>query len=88
MTGVQTCALPIYEAGLLKLMGDRDDFVYIADIKPSNMDEFNAKYEDRCFFTPKKMGAQTKEANTNAGLAAANQAVAYLKSGIDKFRVN
>ena len=78
----------IDEAGLLKLMGDRDDFVYIADIKPSNMDEFNAKYEDRCFFTPKKMGAQTKEANTNAGLAAANQAVAYLKSGIDKFRVN
>ena len=47
-----------------------------------------AKYEERCFFNPKKMGDQTKEANTNAGLAAATQAVAYLKSGIDKFRVN
>ena len=60
---------------------------YITDIKPDADAEF-AKFEGRYFSTPKKMGAQTAEANTNAGLAAANQIVGYIKEGITKFQVN
>ena len=78
----------INEEELVKLMEERADFRYVSDIAPVNAEEFKAKFENRCFFTPKKMGAQTAEANINAGIAAAKQSVGYLKDGIDKFRVN
>jgi D-3-phosphoglycerate dehydrogenase len=78
----------IDEDGLIKLMDERPDFRYVADIRPSQADIFTSKFAERIFFTPKKMGAQTKEANMNAGIAAAKQSVAFLKDGIDKFRVN
>lgn len=78
----------IDEESLIKLMEERADFKYISDIAPAAAAEFKAKFDKRCFFTPKKMGAQTAEANINAGIAAAKQSVGYLKEGIDKFRVN
>lgn len=77
----------IDEAGLLQLMAERQDLKYIADIKPDADAEF-AKFEGRYFATPKKMGAQTAEANTNAGIAAAKQINAYFKDGCTKFQVN
>ncbi|MEG1615713.1 MAG: 3-phosphoglycerate dehydrogenase [Bacteroidales bacterium] len=76
------------EAGLLRLMEERPDFVYVSDIQPAKAAEFEEKCPGRVFFTPKKMGAQTKEANVNAGIAAAHQSVNFLKKGIDRFRVN
>lgn len=78
----------IDEESLIKLMEERTDFKYISDIAPAAAAEFKEKFDKRCFFTPKKMGAQTAEANINAGIAAAKQSVGYLKNGIDKFRVN
>ena len=78
----------IDEAGLAKAFETRPDFKYISDIKSDNDAELAAKYADRYFATPKKMGAQTAEANINAGLAAANQIVDFLKNGNEKFRVN
>ena len=78
----------IDEDELVKIMEDRADFKYGADIAPSNAAEFAEKFPGRYFFTPKKMGAQTAEANINAGIAAAKQSVGFLKEGIDKFRVN
>lgn len=78
----------IDEAGVMKLMEERDDFKYIADVKPATADDFVAKFGNRVFFTPKKSGAQTAEANANAGIAAAKQSVGFLKDGIDRFRVN
>ena len=78
----------IEEEDLVKLMEDRADFKYISDIKPDNAPVFAEKFEGRYFFTPKKMGAQTAEANINAGIAAAKQSVGFLKEGIDKFKVN
>ena len=77
----------IDEEGLVKLMADRPDFKYISDIAPDNAADF-APFEGRYFFTPKKMGAQTEEANVNAGLAAARQIVAFLEHGDAKFKVN
>ena len=78
----------INEEELVALMEERADFRYISDIAPANADVFAEKLAGRYFFTPKKMGAQTAEANINAGIAAAKQSVGYLKEGIDKFRVN
>jgi len=78
----------IDEASLLALMAERTDIKYIADIKPDADAEFAGQYADRYFATPKKMGAQTAEANINAGLAAANQIVGFFKEGITKFQVN
>ena len=78
----------IDEDGMLKLMAERDDFTYISDIAPDSKDEFAAKFEGRYFFTPKKMGAQTAEANINAGAAAANQIVGFIKDGDSTFKVN
>ncbi len=78
----------INEAGLTKAMDERPDIKYVTDIKPDTADEMSEKFGSRIFFTPKKMGAQTAEANINAGIAAARQIVAYLRDGIDKFRVN
>ena len=76
------------EAGLMKLMEERADFKYIADVKPAAADAFVEKFGTRVFFTPKKSGAQTAEANSNAGIAAAKQSVGFLKEGIDRFRLN
>ena len=77
----------INEPELLQLLAERTDLKYITDIKPDADADFQ-QFEGRYFSTPKKMGAQTAEANTNAGLAAANQIVGYLKDGITKFQVN
>lgn len=77
----------IDEEGLLTLMTERADIRYITDIKPDADTEF-AKFEGRYFSTPKKMGAQTAEANNNAGIAAAKQINAYFADGITKFQVN
>lgn len=78
----------IDEEGLLKALEERPDIRYISDIKPDRADEFEKRFADRVFFTPKKMGAQTAEANFNAGVAAAEQSIAYLKEGWNKFQVN
>lgn len=78
----------INEAEIVKLMQDRTDVKYVTDIMPSNHTEMAEKFEGRYFATPKKMGAQTAEANTNAGIAAANQIVDFIKNGNDRFRVN
>lgn len=78
----------IDETGLAAAMAERPDLRYVADVKPDNAAELTEKFEGRVFFTPKKMGAQTAEANINAGIAAARQVVDFLRDGIDKFRVN
>ena len=78
----------IDEEGLAKALEARPDIKYVADIKPDTAAELKEKFGDRVFFTPKKMGAQTAEANINAGIAAAKQCVAYLRDGIDRFKVN
>ena len=77
----------IDEAGLLKLMAERTDLKYITDIMPDADADFKA-FEGRYFATPKKMGAQTEEANINAGIAAANQIADFFKTGNKKFQVN
>ncbi|MBP7359119.1 MAG: 3-phosphoglycerate dehydrogenase [Prevotella sp.] len=77
----------INEPELIKLLSDREDLKYITDIKPDADAEF-AKFEGRYFSTPKKMGAQTAEANINAGIAAAKQINAFFKDGCTKFQVN
>ena len=77
----------IDEAGLIKLMQEREDLKFVTDILPDAADEF-AKFEGRYFSTPKKMGAQTAEANINAGIAAAKQINAFFKDGDTKFQVN
>ena len=78
----------IDEEGLIKALAEREDMKYIADIAPERAAEFAEKFPGRYFATPKKMGAQTKEANINAGIAAACQIVGFLKDGITKFQVN
>lgn len=78
----------IDEEGLLKALKERPDLRYISDIKPDKAEDFEKEFAARVFFTPKKMGAQTAEANFNAGLAAAEQTVAYLKDGWNKYQVN
>lgn len=78
----------IDEAGLEKALTERPDLRYMADIRPDIAPALEEKCAGRVFFTPKKMGAQTAEANINAGIAAARQTVAYLRDGIDRFRVN
>ena len=78
----------IDEEGLAKAMEERPDIKYVADIKPDTAEELKAKFGDRVFFTPKKMGAQTAEANINAGIAAAQQTVAFLRDGINRLQVN
>ena len=79
----------IDEASLLALLsGGREDLKYIADVAPDAAADFEQALGKRYFATPKKMGAETAEANVNAGLAAANQIVAYLKEGRERFRLN
>ena len=76
------------EVSLLKIMEERSDFGYLADVAPDCKDEFEQKYEGRYYFTPKKMGAQTKEANVNAGIAAANQIVDFFTKNDITYKVN
>ena len=78
----------INEPELIKLMEERPDLTYITDIKPDADEEFKTKFEGRYFATPKKMGAQTAEANINAGIAAAHQIAAFFATGDTKFQVN
>lgn len=78
----------IDEAGLLKALEERADLKYITDVAPDNLEEMKEKCGLRVFATPKKMGAQTAEANINAGLAAARQIVAFFKEGCTKFQLN
>ena len=77
----------INEPELLKLMADRADIKYVTDIMPDADAEFKT-FEGRYFSTPKKMGAQTAEANINAGIAAAKQIAAFFADGCTKFQVN
>jgi D-3-phosphoglycerate dehydrogenase len=78
----------INESELVKIMEERQDFKYLTDILPGNDAEMKEKFPKRYFSTPKKMGAQTAEANNNAGIAAANQIVDFFKTGSKKFQVN
>ena len=78
----------IDEEGLAQALASREDIRYVADVKPDNFAELEEKFGERVLFTPKKMGAQTAEANINAGLAAAHQVVAHLLDGWNKFQVN
>ncbi len=78
----------IDEASLYAALEARTDLRYVADVKPDAAADYEAKFGDRVMFTPKKMGAQTAEANINAGLAAARQVVAHLKDGFNRFQVN
>lgn len=78
----------INETEIIKVMEERKDMKYVTDIMPNNHAQMAEKFAGRYFSTPKKMGAQTAEANTNAGIAAANQIVDFLKNGNERFRVN
>ncbi len=78
----------IDEDGLKKMLELRSDFKYISDIAPSSHDELASKFENRYYSTPKKQGAETSEANVNAGVAAAEQIVAFFESGDQTYRVN
>lgn len=78
----------IDEKGLEEALANRPDLKYVADVRPDNADALVARFPGQVFFTPKKMGAQTSEANINAGIAAARQVVEFLRDGIVKFKVN
>lgn len=78
----------IDEDGLVKLMEEKTKFKYLSDIAPDNKDLLMEKFDGRVFFTPKKMGAQTSEANINAGIASANQIIGYLDNNDITFKVN
>lgn len=78
----------INEAELMQVLGEREDLKYITDVAPANYAELKEKYDNRVFATPKKMGAETAEANINAGLAAANQIVDFFTTGNKRFQVN
>lgn len=86
---VNTARLDVVnEADLLQLMGERNDITYVSDFVPKMEAAFNEKFAKRIFYPVKKMGAQTEEANVNAGIAAAKQIIDFLDKGIDTFRVN
>lgn len=78
----------IDEEGLRKALAERPDLKYVADVKPDNAAVLEEECGGRVFFTPKKMGAQTAEANINAGIAAARQIVDFFRDGSAPFRVN
>lgn len=78
----------IDEEGLVKLMEAKPKFNYVSDIAPDNEELLREKFEGRFFFTPKKMGAQTAEANVNAGVAAAKQIIGFINNGDTTFKVN
>ena len=78
----------IDEEGLLKALEEREDLKYVTDVMPDNYDQLTKKFGYRVFATPKKMGAQTSEANVNAGLAAARQIADFFATGNTRFQVN
>lgn len=78
----------IDEAGIVQMFEARPDFKYVTDIMPANHADLSARYAGRYFSTPKKIGAQTAEANINAGIAAAKQIVDFFQTGNERFRVN
>ena len=78
----------INEAELLSMMDKRSDMKYLSDVAPDNAEMFARDFPGRYFFTPKKMGAQTEEANVNAGVAAAKQIISFFATGDETFRVN
>lgn len=78
----------ICEESLQKILAERDDFRYVSDVAPDCLEALKEKFPGRFFITPKKMGAQTSEANVNAGLAAARQIVDYFNTGNLQFKVN
>jgi len=78
----------IDEEGLLKMMAERKDFSYLSDIEPDCKEKMQAEFAGRFLFTAKKSGAQTEEANINAGLAAAHQIVGFISKGDNTFQVN
>ena len=78
----------INEPELLELLKEREDLRFLSDIRPAAHEDYEAALGERYFSTPKKMGAQTAEANTNAGLAAARQIVGFIKEGNERFRLN
>ncbi len=78
----------IHEADLMKMFAERRDFAYLSDVEPANKAELEATSKSHLFVTPKKMGAQTEEANINAGIAAAKQIVSFIKNGDRTFQVN
>ena len=78
----------INETDLIKLMEERNDIKYLSDLIPDNVSVFKENFSGRFFFTPKKMGAQTEEANINAGIAAASQIIDFFKTGNTNFKVN
>jgi D-3-phosphoglycerate dehydrogenase / 2-oxoglutarate reductase len=78
----------IDEEGLIRIFEERSDFSYLSDFEPDCKALFEEKFEGRFIFTKKKMGAQTQEANINAGVAAARQIVDYFKTGRENFKIN
>lgn len=78
----------IHEEELAKILAERPDFKYYSDIEPKDKTLFSDDLKSRLFYTPKKMGAQTSEANINAGIAAARQIVDFIKNGNKQFQVN
>ncbi|MDY6914748.1 MAG: NAD(P)-dependent oxidoreductase [Candidatus Cloacimonadota bacterium] len=78
----------VCENSLIKLLSEREDLKYVSDIAPIKKDEMLEKFGNRVFFTPKKMGAQTLEANVNAGVAAINQIIGYFEKNDTTFQVN
>jgi len=78
----------IDEDALLKAFAEKKGFRYVTDVAPANLDAINEQYADRMYATPKKMGAQTAEANSNAGIAAAKQIIAFFEKGDKTYKVN
>jgi D-3-phosphoglycerate dehydrogenase len=78
----------IDEEGLIRAFEERSDLKYVTDITPVRIEEMKEKFGNRVFATPKKMGAETAEANVNAGLAAASQICAYFADGCTRFQLN
>lgn len=78
----------INEDDMLRVFEENTTFQYVSDIAPDNKNLLEEKFGNRCFFTPKKMGAQTAEANINAGIAAAHQIIGFIENGDTTFKVN
>ena len=78
----------VNEDELVRIFEENESFKYLSDIAPDNKDLLEEKFSSRCFFTPKKMGAQTSEANINAGIAAAKQIIGFTENGDTTFKVN
>jgi len=78
----------IDEDALIKVLQEKSKFRYVSDIAPDCSEKLLEEFAERVFWTPKKMGAQTEEANTNAGVAAARQIIAFFEKGDTTFQVN